>query len=375
MMRGLYYRKLQKLAFLLALTGIGAGFPVKGAIPIDTDVPTLAPVVDRVVNGVVNIAVSGSVEVQNPLLADPFFRQFFGFSGQPMRQEVQAAGSGVIVDAANGYVLTNNHVIAVGQSQVIEVTLKDTRHFRAKLVGVDPETDLAVLKIDADNLTAVPLGDSDKVRVGDYVLAVGNPFGLGQTVTSGIVSALGRSGLGIEKYEDFIQTDASINPGNSGGALVDLRGRLVGINTAIVGPAGGNVGIGFAVPANLAKTIMTDLIRDGQVKRGQINGAAWQDVTPEIAASLGLNTTEGALIARVADGSAAAKAGLTPGDVVTQIDGMPVRGVADIRKRLSLARVGDTLNMTITRDGKKVAAKIPVEAIPQSRRQPQPRYR
>ena len=340
----------------------------KAGIPIPGDVPTLAPVVDKVVQGVVNIAVSGSVEVQNPLMSDPFFRQFFRLPNQPMRRQVQAAGSGVIVDAGRGYILTNNHVVAVGQDQTIEVTLKDKRHFKAKLVGRDPETDIAVLKIDADNLTAVEFADSDRIRVGDYALAIGNPFGLGQTVTSGIVSALGRTGLGIEGYEDFIQTDASINPGNSGGALVDLRGQLMGINTAILGPSGGNVGIGFAVPANLAKQIMTDLIKNGDVKRGQI-GIRTQDLTPDIASSLGLERSDGALIAQVAAGSAAANAGLQAGDLVVGIDGVPVHNVADLHKKIDFAHVGDELKLSILRDGKPDTVKVRIETNQPSQRQ------
>jgi len=356
--------------FAIAASVAIAGAPrlSSASVPIANDVPTLAPVVERVVPGVVNIAVSGSVEVQNPLLSDPFFRQFFRVPNQPLRQQVQAAGSGVIVDAAKGYVITNNHVVAVGQNQVIEVTLKDKRRFPAKLIGRDPETDIAVLKIDADNLTAVPLGDSDKLRVGDYVLAVGNPFGLGQTVTSGIVSALGRTGLGIEGYEDFIQTDAPINPGNSGGALVDLRGQLIGVNTAIVGPAGGNVGIGFAVPANVVKGIMNDLIRDGEVKRGQI-GIYPQDLTPDIASSLGMERSEGAVIAQVAANSAAERAGLQPGDVIVGVNGAPVVSVAELRRRIDQARVGDTLTLALVRAGSKQTAKVPIEAMRSSRQQ------
>jgi len=350
--------------------GIGLALPPAPAaagIPIPGDVPTLAPVVDKVVLGVVNIAVSGSVEYQ----LDPFFRQFF--QGQRILQRVQAAGSGVIVDADNGYIITNNHVVAgergqAIQDQVIEVTLKDKRHFKAKLIGRDPETDVAVLKIDADHLTAVEFADSDKVRVGDYALAIGNPFGLGQTVTSGIISALGRSGLGIEGYEDFIQTDASINPGNSGGALVDLHGQLIGINTAILGPSGGNVGIGFAVPANLAKQIMADLVKNGEVKRGQI-GIKTQDLTPDVASSLGLDKSDGALIAQVAANSAAADAGLQAGDLIVEVDGQPVHNVADFHRRIDFAHVGDTLKLSILHDGKADTVKVKIDTPRPSQRQ------
>ena len=353
-------RRSRLAAFCLAyclLTPLSA----HAGLPIPGDVPTLAPVVDKVVLGVVNIAVSGSVEVQNPLMSDPFFRQFFRLPNQPLRRQIQAAGSGVIVDADKGYILTNNHVVAVGEEQTIEVTLKDKRHFKAKLVGRDPETDIAVLKIDAENLTAVAFADSDKVRVGDYALAIGNPFGLGQTVTSGIISALGRSGLGIEGYEDFIQTDASINPGNSGGALVDLRGQLIGINTAILGPSGGNVGIGFAVPANIAKRIMGDLVKNGEVKRGLI-GIRTQDLTPDIASSLGLEKSDGALIAQVAANSAAANAGLQAGDLIVGVDGEPVHNVADFHRRIDFAHVGDTLKLAVLRDGKPDTVKVTIES-------------
>jgi Do/DeqQ family serine protease len=359
------------MACCLMALGCGlsaAPITADAGIPILSDVPTLAPVVDKVVQGVVNIAVSGSVEVQNPLMSDPFFRQFFRLPNTPLRRQVQAAGSGVIVDAAKGYILTNNHVVTVGEEQDIEVTLKDKRRFKAKLVGRDPETDIAVLKIDADSLTAVEFGDSDRIRVGDYALAIGNPFGLGQTVTSGIVSALGRSGLGIEGYEDFIQTDASINPGNSGGALVDLRGQLIGINTAILGPSGGNVGIGFAVPANLAKQIMADLIKNGDVKRGQI-GIRTQDLTPDIASSLGIERGDGALIAQVAADSAAATAGLQAGDLIVAIDGAPVHNVADLHKRIDFAHVGDVLKLSVIRDGDTRTVKVTIETTRASQRQ------
>ncbi len=359
-------RQIRRAAVIVGLIGLVAACPEQAiaGIPIVGDVPTLAPVVDKVVQGVVNIAVSGSqqVQMQNPFVNDPLFRQFFHIPEGGFRQQVQAAGSGVIVDADKGYILTNNHVVAVGtDDQVIEVTLKDKRHFKAKLVGRDPETDIAVLKIDADHLTAVAFADSDKVRVGDYALAVGNPFGLGQTVTSGIISALGRTGLGIEGYEDFIQTDAPINPGNSGGALVDLHGELMGINTAILGPSGGNVGIGFAVPANIAKKIMTDLIKNGEVKRGQI-GVQTQDLTPDVASSLGLERSDGALITTVANNSPAADAGIQPGDLVVSIDGESIHTIADLRRKLDFAHDGDFLNLGLIREGKPITAKVRIQA-------------
>src|SRR6516164_9185414 len=237
----------------------GAPIPEMGGSPIQS----IAPVVSRVTPGVVGISVRGRVREDNPLFQDPVFRRFFNLQQQPIERETQAAGSGVIVDAAQGYVLTNAHVVENATS--IEVTTKDNRQFKARLIGRDPETDIAVLQISGSGLTAVPLGDSDHLQVGDFVLAIGNPFGLGQTVTSGIVSALGRS-PGIEGYEDFIQTDASINPGNSGGPLVDLQGRIVGINTAIVAATGANVGIGFAVPINMAHQVMDQLISGGEIK-------------------------------------------------------------------------------------------------------------
>ena len=266
-----------------------AGAPIPEASN-GAPVTSVAEMVSRITPGVVGIAVKGEVRENNPLAQDPVFRQFFNFRDQPIERETEAVGSGVIVDAAQGYVLTNNHVVENATN--IEVTTKDNRRFKARLIGRDAATDIAVLQIPAENLTAVPIGDSSHLQVGDFVLAVGNPFGLGQTVTSGIVSALGRTGLGIEGYEDFIQTDASINPGNSGGALVDLQGRLIGINTAILAPGGGNVGIGFAVPINMARDVMDQLIRYGEVRRGRI-GVAIQDLTPDLARALGTTRTEG----------------------------------------------------------------------------------
>ncbi len=327
--------------------------PAAGALPalIADGKPTLAPLLENVTPAVVNIAVTARVaSAPNPLLQDPFFRRFFDLPEQaPVRPE-QSAGSGVIVDAEKGYVITNHHV--VDNADEITVTLKDRRQLKAKLVGSDAGTDIALLEVDAENLVALPLGDSDSLAVGDFVIAIGNPFGLGQTVTSGIVSALGRSGLNIEGYEDFIQTDASINPGNSGGALVDLDGRLIGINTAIIGPAGGNVGIGFAVPVNMARSVMDQLERHGEVRRGRL-GIGIQDVTPDIAQALDLGGVRGAIVNQVEPGSPAEDAGLRAGDVVVAIDGRDIRNASDLRNRVGLMRVGEDVEVTVLRDGKR----------------------
>ncbi len=327
-----------------------AGLPMAvGGQPL----PTLAPMLDKVTPAVVNIASRGHVAVQqNPLLSDPFFRRFFNIPEQPRERQTESLGSGVIVDAKHGYVLTNNHVI--DKADEISVTLRDGRHLSAKLIGTDPESDVAVLQIPAENLTALPLADSSQLRVGDFVVAIGNPFGLGQTVTSGIVSALGRSGLGIEGYEDFIQTDASINPGNSGGALVNLRGELAGINTAILAPSGGNIGIGFAIPINMAREIMDQLVAHGEVRRGRL-GVTAQDLTPELAKAFDIQATQGTVVAQVASGSPAEKAGLKAGDVITVVNDKPVHNSADVRNIIGLMRVGEQVKMKVLRGGKTIA--------------------
>ncbi|HEX5057328.1 MAG TPA: DegQ family serine endoprotease [Gammaproteobacteria bacterium] len=331
-------------------------------LPVAVDgqgLPSLAPMLDQTTPGVVNIAARGRVAVQNnPLLEDPFFRRFFDMPQAPRERMTQSLGSGVIVDAKKGYVLTNHHVVA--SADEISVTLRDGRQLDAKLVGSDPDADIAVLKIPAENLVAVPWGDSDKLRVGDFVVAIGNPFGLGQTVTSGIVSALGRSGLGIEAYEDFIQTDASINPGNSGGALVDLAGRLIGVNTAIVGPSGGNIGIGFAIPVRMAKSIMEQLIEHGQVTRGSL-GVMVQDLSPELSQAFGLKGRTGAVISRVEPGSPADKSGLKAGDVVTAVNGRPVHNSGDMRNVIGLQRIGEVVAMEVLRDGKPLQLRAVIE--------------
>jgi Do/DeqQ family serine protease len=319
--------------------------------------PTLAPMLKRVTPAVVNVATKARVRVNSPLLTDPFFRHFFGVPNAPQERESQSLGSGVIVDAKGGYVLTNHHVIEGADE--ITVTLQDRRKFTAKVVGMDPDSDLAVLKIPAEDLVQVELGDSDKLEVGDFVVAIGSPFGLSQTVTSGIVSGLGRSGLGIEGYEDFIQTDASINPGNSGGALVDLDGNLIGVNTAIVAPSGGNVGIGFAIPINMARVVTEQLVKFGEVRRGQL-GVHVQDLTQELARALNTDITQGAVVARVLKGSPAEKAGLQVGDVIVAVHGRPVSDADDLRNAVGLMRVGERIELDILRRGKQrtVTAKV-----------------
>ncbi len=317
------------------------------------EMPSLAPMLDQSKPAVVNIATQSLVRVQdNPLLNDPYFRRFFNIPEQQPRQRTkQSLGSGVIFDAKKGLVLTNNHVIH--KADEITVSLTDGRSFQATLVGSDPATDVALIQIPAEHLTALPLADSDKLRVGDFVVAIGNPFGLGQTVTSGIISALGRSGLGIEGYENFIQTDASINPGNSGGALVNLRGELVGINTAIFSPGqnAGNVGIGFAIPSNLVQQITDQLLEHGEVRRAHL-GVQMQDVTPELASAFNLNSDKGAVVTRILEDSAADKAGLKVGDVITAIDGYKLVNADTLRNSIGLLVVGQTIKLDILREGK-----------------------
>ncbi len=338
------------LALILLLLAASASAALPALLRGGDELPTLAPMLERVTPAVVNIATVGRVRVeQNPLLQDPFFRFFFDLPTIPQERRTQSLGSGVIVDAKRGYIITNHHVI--DKADQIRVGLRDGRQFDAELIGTDPDSDIAVIRIEADDLVAIPRGDSDRLRVGDFVVAIGNPFGLGQTVTSGIVSALGRTGLGIEGYEDFIQTDASINPGNSGGALVNLRGELVGINTAIIAPGGGNVGIGFAIPINMAVRIKELLIEHGEVRRGQL-GVVVQDLTPELAQAFGLQESRGAVIAEVVRGSPAERAGLRVGDVILAVNDRPVTGSADVRNRIGLTPVGEKVRIKVRRNGR-----------------------
>jgi Do/DeqQ family serine protease len=346
--------------FLLSIVLLTVAFTsnVFAAIPAYVDdgpLPSLAPMIEKTRPAVVNIATHGSVDIQNhPLLNDPIFRRYFkGFENLPQRKEVKSLGSGVIIDADAGYIVTNHHV--VDGADEIAVTLHDGQQLEAKVVGSDPEADVAILKVEHDNieLTHIPFADSSKLRVGDFAVAIGNPFGLGQTVTSGIISALGRTGLGIEGYEDFIQTDASINPGNSGGALVNLRGELIGINTAILSSGGtGNVGIGFAIPINMVRELADQLIEYGEVRRGML-GVIMQNLTPELARAFGLDMYQGVVISQVVEDSAASKAGLQAGDVVSEINGINVKSASSMRNMVGLMRVGARMDITVIRDGEE----------------------
>ncbi|GAA0787374.1 MULTISPECIES: Do family serine endopeptidase DegQ [Pseudomonadati] len=345
-----------KLSLLSAalLTASLTMMPVvsNAAIPMSVDgqaLPSLAPMLERTTPAVVSVAVSGT-QVSKQQVPD-VFRYFFGPNApqeQVRERPFRGLGSGVIIDAEKGYIVTNNHVI--NGADDIQIGLSDGREVEAKLIGADKESDIALLQIEAKNLTAIKQTDSDEVRVGDFAVAIGNPFGLGQTVTSGIVSALGRSGLGIEMLENFIQTDASINSGNSGGALVNLNGELMGINTAIVAPNGGNVGIGFAIPANMVNSLVSQIIEHGEVRRGVL-GVAGRDLDKELAKAFGLETQHGAFVNEVVPDSAAANAGIKAGDIIISVNGRKIKSFQELRAKVATMGAGVKVEFGIIRDG------------------------
>jgi len=352
-------------AVLMALAA--AALPAAaGTLPVAVDgqqLPSLAPMLAKVSPAVVNISSTSHKRVAvNPFFSDPFMRQFFGLPGVPPSRELvqQSLGSGVIVDASKGYILTNNHVVEGADD--VKVTLTDGKSYKAKVIGADPQTDLAVIQIHAPDLVALPLADSSKLRVGDFVVAIGDPFGLGQSATSGIISGLQRQDLRRSGVQNYIQTDASINPGNSGGALVNLAGQLVGINSMIYSPSGASAGLGFAIPSDLAAKVMKQLIAHGKVERGSL-GVDAQDLTPRIASALGIKAAHGALITDVLPGSPAATAGLKPGDLVTRVNGDPVTDAQDLRNAQGLAPVGSTMVLSVDRNGHQLKLDAKLTAI------------
>lgn len=339
--------RLYSTALLLAVAYVAAA---QSALPQSVKgepVTSLAPLVEEVSPAVVNIRVSHTITRRSPF-ADDAFRRFFGLPDTPGgAREVASAGSGVIVDAARGYILTNHHV--VGDADTIQISLMDGSVHDAEIVGSDPAFDIAVIKVDAEGLTEMPIGDSARARVGDFVIAIGNPFGLGHTVTSGIISALGRTGISRDGYEDFIQTDASINPGNSGGALVNMQGELIGINSAIISRSGGNVGIGFAVPTEIASSIMQQILDFGEIRRGLL-GVNIQTIDADAARALGNDTEHGALITRIQSKSAAENAGLQVGDIIVEVNEKKVDSAAQLRNRIGLLRSGAQIQITYIRN-------------------------
>ena len=326
----------------------------QAAIPKNEEgtlITSLAPLVKTVAPAVVNIRVSQTVKSRSPY-DDEMFRRFFGAPNTPNNsREVQSAGSGVIVDAKNGYILTNHHVVSGADK--IQISLIDENTLDAEIIGSDPATDIAVLKVEAENLTDIDIGDSDQVEVGDFVIAIGNPFGLGNTVTSGIVSALGRTGISSSGYEDFIQTDASINPGNSGGALVNMQGELVGINSAIISRSGGNVGIGFAVPSEIAQSIMSQLLDFGEVRRGLL-GVSIHTIDEENAEILGVESKSGAMITAIEPGSAAEEAGLRVEDIITRVNDERISNARDLQNAIGLKGSGERVTIEFIRQSTRL---------------------
>lgn len=353
-------RVLALFSALALVTATSLSSPAQAGIPFfesGEEQPTLAPMLEKVTPAVVNISVKGKREVRQRL--PDALRFFFGPNApheQVRERPFQGLGSGVIIDAENGYVVTNNHVI--DDATEILVTLKDGREFDAKVIGTDERSDVALLKIEnGENLTEIELGQSSELRVGDFVVAIGNPFGLGQTVTSGIVSALGRAGLGIEELENFIQTDAAINSGNSGGALVTLDGKLIGINTAILGPNGGNIGIGFAIPSDMMNNLVQQLIEFGEVRRGVL-GVRGNDLTHDVAQALNIPVNRGAFVSQVIPGSAAAESGIESGDVIVEVNGQSIRSFSELGALVGSIGSGQTIELGIIREGEEVTVDV-----------------
>ncbi|EPE1849787.1 serine endoprotease DegQ [Cronobacter dublinensis] len=359
---------MKKQTLLLSALALSLGLslpvtaPVFAALPSQVPgqpaVPSLAPMLEKVLPAVVSVQVQGTA-VQEQRVPEEL-KKYFGESiPEQQAQPFEGLGSGVIIDAAKGYVLTNNHVI--NHAEKISVQLNDGREFEAKLIGGDDQSDIALIQLqNASNLTQIQVADSDKLRVGDFVVAVGNPFGLGQTATSGIVSALGRSGLNLEGFENFIQTDASINRGNSGGALLNLNGELIGINTAILAPGGGSVGIGFAIPANMAQTLAKQLMQSGEVKRGLL-GIKGTEMSADIAKAFNLNTQRGAFVSEVLPNSGSAKAGIKAGDVIVSLNGRPLNSFAELRSRIATTEPGTKVKLGLLRDGKAQEVEVTLD--------------
>lgn len=354
--------RLLLTGLMLAMTSVaGAALP---EYVENEPFPSLAPLVERVTPAVVNIRVSQTITRRSPY-ADDAFRRFFGLPDGPSgSREVASAGSGVIVDAARGYILTNHHVVE--DADEIQVSLIDGEILDAVVVGSDAATDIALLKVESDGLVEMPIGDSEVMRVGDFVLAIGNPFGLGHTVTSGIISALGRTGINRSGYEDFIQTDASINPGNSGGALVNMRGELVGINSAIISRSGGNVGIGFAVPTEIASSIMNQILDFGEVRRGLL-GVSIQTIDREAARALETSVDSGALISLIVAGSAAEEAGLRVDDIIVEVNNEKISGASELRNTIGLMGSGEQVDIRYIRGGKSLSTTATLGRLQASR--------
>lgn len=377
------------LSLGLALSPLAMAAETASSAATAQQMPSLAPMLEKVMPSVVSINVEGSTTVNTPRMPRNF-QQFFGdnspfcqdgspFQSSPFcqgggagddgqgggqQQKFMALGSGVIIDAAKGYVVTNNHV--VDNANTIKVQMSDGRKFDAKVVGKDPRSDIALIQIqDPKNLTAIKLADSDALRVGDYTVAIGNPFGLGETVTSGIVSALGRSGLNAENYENFIQTDAAINRGNSGGALVNLNGELIGINTAILAPDGGNIGIGFAIPSNMVKNLTAQMVQYGQVKRGEL-GIMGTELNSELAKAMKVDAQRGAFVSQVMPNSSAAKAGIKAGDVITSLNGKPISSFAALRAEVGSMPIGSKVALGLLREGKPVNVSLELQQSSQN---------